>query len=236
MPTGRGGESRVQWVRPLAPPPLIAVRKAYPGAFPPELESLPSDSIVPSRLYPRRPLTAPRCRPPPPRAKHDMNQAGWTGKRTDMLPEIAAAVGFLSSLLRTRGCVSEQRLKVFSGALQEALTGEPRPRGAPRTPPLRLGSLPCLERPSCPPSTGVPMRAAPGLGFPPARGAARRPPLLWVTSPFPALRSGLGPWWFWWGAAGADLCPGVRFRFPGLCPRRAGTCGSECGPISRTGL
>lgn len=41
-----------------------------------------------------------------------------------MLPEIAAAVGFLSSLLRTRGCVSEQRLKVFSGALQEALTGE----------------------------------------------------------------------------------------------------------------
>ncbi|XP_017380843.1 protein BTG2 [Cebus imitator] len=44
------------------------------------------------------------------------------GKRTDMLPEIAAAVGFLSSLLRTRGCVSEQRLKVFRGALQEALT------------------------------------------------------------------------------------------------------------------
>ncbi|XP_006218551.1 protein BTG2 [Vicugna pacos] len=51
-----------------------------------------------------------------------MSQARWTGKRTDMLPEIAAAVGFLSSLLRTRGCVSEQRLKVFSGALQEALT------------------------------------------------------------------------------------------------------------------
>lgn len=44
------------------------------------------------------------------------------GKRTDMLPEIAAAVGFLSSLLRTRGCVSEQRLKVFSRALQDALT------------------------------------------------------------------------------------------------------------------
>ncbi|XP_004392847.1 PREDICTED: protein BTG2 isoform 1 [Odobenus rosmarus divergens] len=57
-----------------------------------------------------------------------MSQARWTGKRTDMLPEIAAAVGFLSSLLRTRGCVSEQRLKVFSGALQEALTGEHPPR------------------------------------------------------------------------------------------------------------
>nr|XP_004392848.2 PREDICTED: protein BTG2 [Odobenus rosmarus divergens] len=55
-------------------------------------------------------------------AAQDMSQARWTGKRTDMLPEIAAAVGFLSSLLRTRGCVSEQRLKVFSGALQEALT------------------------------------------------------------------------------------------------------------------
>ena len=41
-----------------------------------------------------------------------------------MLPEIAAAVGFLSSLLRTRGCVNEQRLQVFRGALQAALTGE----------------------------------------------------------------------------------------------------------------
>ncbi|XP_006096975.1 protein BTG2 [Myotis yumanensis] len=51
-----------------------------------------------------------------------MSQNGWAGKRTHMLPEIAAAVGFLSGLLRTRGCVSEQRLKVFSGALQEALT------------------------------------------------------------------------------------------------------------------
>nr|XP_005330377.2 protein BTG2 [Ictidomys tridecemlineatus] len=55
---------------------------------------------------------------PAPRAAQDMSH----GKSTDMLPEIAAAVGFLSSLLRTRGCVSEQRLKVFSGALQEALT------------------------------------------------------------------------------------------------------------------
>ncbi|ELR59145.1 Protein BTG2, partial [Bos mutus] len=43
-------------------------------------------------------------------------------RRADMLPEIAAAVGFLSSLLRTRGCVNEQRLQVFRGALQAALT------------------------------------------------------------------------------------------------------------------
>lgn len=41
-----------------------------------------------------------------------------------MVPEIAAAVGFVSGLLRTRGCVSEQQLQVFSGALREALTGE----------------------------------------------------------------------------------------------------------------
>ncbi|XP_004425212.1 PREDICTED: protein BTG2 isoform X2 [Ceratotherium simum simum] len=51
-----------------------------------------------------------------------MSHTRCTGKRTNMLPEIAAAVGFLSSLLRTRGCVSEQRLQVFSRALQEALT------------------------------------------------------------------------------------------------------------------
>ncbi|XP_004610099.1 protein BTG2 [Sorex araneus] len=50
-----------------------------------------------------------------------MSQSRRAGQRTDMVPEIAAAVGFLSGLLRTRGGVSEQRLKVFSGALQEAL-------------------------------------------------------------------------------------------------------------------
>ncbi|NWV03137.1 BTG2 protein, partial [Ptilonorhynchus violaceus] len=44
------------------------------------------------------------------------------GPRADMVPEIAAAVGFVSGLLRARGCVSEQQLQVFSGALREALT------------------------------------------------------------------------------------------------------------------
>uniref|UniRef100_H2ZZV6 BTG anti-proliferation factor 2 n=2 Tax=Latimeria chalumnae TaxID=7897 RepID=H2ZZV6_LATCH len=38
-----------------------------------------------------------------------------------MVPEIAAAAGFVSQLLRTRGCVSDQQLQVFSHALQEAL-------------------------------------------------------------------------------------------------------------------
>ncbi|NXX49171.1 BTG2 protein, partial [Tricholaema leucomelas] len=48
-------------------------------------------------------------------------QSQRRGPRPDMAPEIAAAVGFVSSLLRTRGCVSEQQLQVFSGALREEL-------------------------------------------------------------------------------------------------------------------
>ncbi|KAJ7333004.1 hypothetical protein JRQ81_015184 [Phrynocephalus forsythii] len=47
---------------------------------------------------------------------------GSNCSRAEMVPEIAAAVGFVSSLLRTRGCVSEQQLQVFSAALEEALT------------------------------------------------------------------------------------------------------------------
>lgn len=91
-----------------------------------------------------------------------------------MLPEIAAAVGFLSSLLRTRGCVNEQRLQVFSGALQEALTGEhiAEGPGARRTLTPGFGPLPCLRRLSSPLRAGLPTRAAPGLGFLPAPGAA----------------------------------------------------------------
>lgn len=55
-----------------------------------------------------------------------MSQSQRRGPRADMVPEIAAAVGFVSNLLRTRGCVSEQQLQVFSGALREALAGEAR--------------------------------------------------------------------------------------------------------------
>ena len=52
----------------------------------------------------------------------EMSQTLCTGKRADMLLQVAIAVGFLSTLLRTWGCVSEQRLQVFSRTLQEALT------------------------------------------------------------------------------------------------------------------
>lgn len=121
---------------------------------------------------PQRSCTASPARRPG--AAHDMSQARWTGKRTDMLPEIAAAVGFLSSLLRTRGCVSEQRLKVFSGALQEALTGEPTPRSVALRHP---GSAPppCQGRFSAASPAGLPTRAAPRLGFPPAPGGPQAP-------------------------------------------------------------
>ncbi|XP_077645201.1 protein BTG2 [Lonchura striata] len=56
------------------------------------------------------------------------------GPRADMVPEIAAAVGFVSGLLRTRGCVSEQQLQVFSGALRDALTEHYRHHWFPEEP------------------------------------------------------------------------------------------------------
>uniref|UniRef100_A0A8C4X5E1 B-cell translocation gene 2 n=1 Tax=Erpetoichthys calabaricus TaxID=27687 RepID=A0A8C4X5E1_ERPCA len=39
----------------------------------------------------------------------------------EMLPELTAAASFVSSLLRTRGFLSEHKLQIFSHALQEAL-------------------------------------------------------------------------------------------------------------------
>ncbi|KAM6191863.1 protein BTG2 [Sarcoramphus papa] len=64
-----------------------------------------------------------RCRPEPSMSQRQSQRrgGGGGGPRADMVPEIAAAAGFVSSLLRTRGCVSEQQLQVFSGALREAL-------------------------------------------------------------------------------------------------------------------
>ncbi|XP_056367465.1 protein BTG2 [Oenanthe melanoleuca] len=56
------------------------------------------------------------------------------GPRADMAPEIAAAVGFVSGLLRTRGRVSEQQLQVFSAALREALTEHYRHHWFPEKP------------------------------------------------------------------------------------------------------
>ncbi|XP_002925482.2 protein BTG2 [Ailuropoda melanoleuca] len=105
------------------PGPLEQYEKRVPGKVRAEPEQRPSELRNPARRHvpPETPSLLPAAATAS-RAAHDMSQTRWTGKRTDMLPEIAAAVGFLSSLLRTRGCVSEQRLKVFSGALQEALT------------------------------------------------------------------------------------------------------------------
>ncbi|KAJ8386359.1 hypothetical protein AAFF_G00170640 [Aldrovandia affinis] len=44
------------------------------------------------------------------------------GTRTDMGPEVTAAAGFVSSLLRTRGFLNEQQLHIFSDCLQQALS------------------------------------------------------------------------------------------------------------------
>lgn len=75
------------------------------------------------------------------------------GPRQDMVPEIAAAVGFVSGLLRTRGCVSEQQLQVFSGALREALAGEGQRSGFAKG---RGGRWCPLELPGLLPASGVP--------------------------------------------------------------------------------
>ncbi|XP_009904501.2 protein BTG2 [Dryobates pubescens] len=93
------------------PPPAAAL---FNGSAEPEAQTEPSTTqrgvaAVTGTLPPRR----------SPAMSQRQNQR--RGPRPDMAPEIAAAVGFVSSLLRTRGCVSEQQLQVFSGALREAL-------------------------------------------------------------------------------------------------------------------
>ncbi|KAG9334484.1 hypothetical protein JZ751_007567 [Albula glossodonta] len=42
-----------------------------------------------------------------------------------MGPEVTAAAGFVSSLLRTRGFLSEQQLQIFCDCLQQALSEKP---------------------------------------------------------------------------------------------------------------
>jgi len=107
--------------------------------------------------------------------------------------------------------------------------------GFRRAPPLGLGPPSCLGRLSSPLRAGLPSRAAPGLGFPPAR----IPPFPWVVSPLrgPAL-----------GSLSVTVLvgrvpPHCRGRRPlswsaspgaGFCPGRGGTCGPECELIPLT--
>lgn len=102
-----------------------------------------------------------------------------------------------------------------------------------RTPPPRLGSLPWPERPSCPPRTGSQCERLRDLlslqhGGRPAGPRCFGPRL----PPGPAISSRsamvLG------GRSGRRPVSWRRFRLPGLCPRRAGACGSECGLVSLT--
>lgn len=138
-----------------------------------------------------------------------------------MHPEIAAAVGFLSSLLRTRGCVSEQRLKVFSGALQEALTGEHRPRDLPPPPTRVVLSHRSSDLPVCSVSLSLlgqsSPRAAPELGSSPVPAS----PHFWVSSPLRGSVLGLGGWWVWVPLAPRATCSRYRIRMGGeKYPRR----------------
>uniref|UniRef100_A0A452HJH2 Anti-proliferative protein domain-containing protein n=1 Tax=Gopherus agassizii TaxID=38772 RepID=A0A452HJH2_9SAUR len=50
--------------------------------------------------------------------------------RASMIREIAAAVGFISKFLRTKGLMNERQLQTFSQSLQELLAGEGRRRAA----------------------------------------------------------------------------------------------------------
>lgn len=59
--------------------------------------------------------------------------------RASMIREIAAAVGFISKFLRTKGLMNERQLQTFSQCLQELLAGEGGGCGGSRSPPVRRG-------------------------------------------------------------------------------------------------
>lgn len=93
--------------------------------------------------------------------------------RASMIREIAAAVGFISKFLRTKGLMNERQLQTFSQSLQELLAGEggagaagAAPRLRPREPrcPLRRWAA-CLHRRR--------LRAAPPAAPRPAGGRRR---------------------------------------------------------------
>ncbi|KAM9594976.1 LOW QUALITY PROTEIN: protein BTG2 [Morphnus guianensis] len=96
-------------------PPRAALFK---GGAEPAAQNEPTRSRAGASAAAAAFLPAPAAREPSMSQRQNQRRGG---PRADMVPEIAAAVGFVSSLLRTRGCVSEQQLQVFSGALREAL-------------------------------------------------------------------------------------------------------------------
>lgn len=66
--------------------------------------------------------------------------------RASMIREIAAAVGFISKFLRTKGLMNERQLQTFSQSLQELLAGEGGAGAAGAAPPLRPGEPLCPFR------------------------------------------------------------------------------------------
>lgn len=79
--------------------------------------------------------------------------------RASMIREIAAAVGFISKFLRTKGLMNERQLQTFSQCLQELLAGE--------------GGLGAAGAAPSPPP-GPPGRAGGGAGGTALRGPLER--------------------------------------------------------------
>nr|XP_038040495.1 basic proline-rich protein-like [Anas platyrhynchos] len=94
--TGRDRRRRPRHVS-WAPPPAPRSVRAEP---------------VPTRPHPTGPSA-------PPAAAASMHPALYT--RASKIREIAAAVGFISKFLRTKGLMNERQLQTFSQSLQELL-------------------------------------------------------------------------------------------------------------------
>lgn len=122
---GRGGGGcrprDVIWAPPPAPLPVRAApRPARPAPLPGSPPHHPFHPPPPSRSRPVPAPAAPESWLPP--AAASMHPALYT--RASMIREIAAAVGFISKFLRTKGLMNERQLQTFSQSLQELLAGE----------------------------------------------------------------------------------------------------------------
>lgn len=106
--------------------------------------------------------------------------------RASMIREIAAAVGFISKFLRTKGLMNERQLQTFSQSLQELLAGEPRRGSQPRTrrgfPPPSPPPRPGLSGPRVAPPSAAGRRTEGVCGKKGKNGPSEGPELPWSLS------------------------------------------------------
>lgn len=176
---GRGGGGcrprDVIWAPPPAPLP---VRTAPNRCSPPPPHTLPL-------AHPSRPNAGrPRGESWLPPAAASMHPALYT--RASMIREIAAAVGFISKFLRTKGLMNERQLQTFSQSLQELLAGEPRRGSQPRTrrgfPPPSPPPRPGLSGPRVAPPSAAGRRTEGVCGKKGKNGPSEGPELPWSLS------------------------------------------------------